>query len=255
MRWKSYRAQVMLIFTACISLLFECNLKSEKSAPENEEVSLRLQEPVTYTQFVETCAGFMNLNQYSELLEFCKVYREKPPIAPEDSSVSGKELVDYYIVSAASVLQRKKLLISEGESFLEKYPQSIYYSSVKQLLKAAGVGHDFGTELLSGGKITSIVYECDKSQEKWPDLCNYDIAMKYYTDKQYSTALTYFSKSNLGVVAEMRGVALDVSLFVIFNCYYSLEDKKGATEIINLLEQKNPSSDRLASMRQMAELM
>jgi len=207
-------------------------------------------EPLTYMSFIQVCSGFLMSFEYTKLLAYCMENRNNPPVAPEGSIVSGEQMLEYYIVTAANALKNYGLLLTEAEAFLKKYPGSMYYGSVKMILQTAlqDAEQNRRSGAVANAEAKIVAAECEEENQ---DLCNYDIAMKYFEGKQYKNALDHFGKTNMKTVTQLRSIPQDLILFSIFQCYYFLQDKKNAERIITTVQSFYPSSEMIASMKTM----
>jgi TolB-like protein len=211
-------------------------------------------EPLTYMSFIQVCSGYLMSFEYTKLLAYCMENRKNPPVAPEGSMVSGQEMLEYYIITAANALKKYDLLFTEAEAFLKKYPGSMYYGGVKMTLQTALQDAEQTRRSGAVAQAEAKIVEA-QCEEQNPDLCNYDIAMKLFEGKQYKNSLDYFGKTNLKTVTKERSIPQDIILFSIFQCYYFLQDKKNAERIMSTVQSYYPSSDMITSMKTMYNYM
>jgi TolB-like protein len=205
--------------------------------------------PLTWQSMMQMVTNYSSGMQWTKLLAFCRTHQDAPPETPPGSMMSGGEMLDYYLIMAANSLKRWDLVIAEGEKYLEEYPSSMFYNSVKMWLQlAASQAKDYEAKSRKAherarkklGKLASA--DGDEEQK-----LRYEAAMIFFNAGLFGAALEHFGKIDIKKAAAATRVPVDAILFQVFTCYYQIFDKKNAAKIHKTLETFYPDSEYLES--------
>ncbi len=225
---------------------------AEYDKRREEALRRERKEPLTWQSFTQVTVGYTSSMQYTKLLEYCRDVREDPPPAPEGSMVDTRQMADYYIVLALYSLKRWDEMLPEAEAFLEAYPSSMYYNSVKTYLsQAAGAMAGMEAKRKRADEAAApTIAKLESAEGEQRSLLLFQIAMAYFGEGVHDKALEYFRRLDLRQL-DALGIDGDSVLLSIFMCYYQLQDKRGATRVMKTTEAFYPESEQLEGMRTM----
>lgn len=207
----------------------------------------------TWDNYQQVTGSYSSSTKYSMLLEYCKRGRGQLPKYPS-SSMKTSELNDYYIIFALNGLKRWAEFKLEAESFLKKYPASIYYSGVRGFLNSAmrQIQQIENNRNRVKSEISEYIEETKSSSPFKKNMAYFQIAMKYFGYQLYTDALDNFKKLDFKVLEE-NGINGDDILQSIFMCYYGLVDKKNAEKVYKTLKMLYPDSSIVYSLQSMLD--
>ena len=228
----------------------------EKSIKESDKIrdELLKQEingPLNWQSFNKITQNYLMSMQYTKLYNFCNTIRNSPPAAPAEATISTPEMIGYYLCFSSFMLKKWTLCINESDTFIKNYPASMYYNMVKMNLNKAMdevKNHDKKVQ-----KVDDTIKQLNE-QPQYKDNKNflfYQIANTYFQNQLYSEALTYYKKINVTDLQNQYKITPDNILYFIFNCYYSLANKKEAEKIVKSVETFYPDSSYLESIKTM----
>ena len=226
---------------------------AEYDRKREEALAAQRKQPLTYQSFLQVTTGYVSSMQYTRLLEYCRSARPNPPAAPEGAIITAAEMIDYYVVLALYSLKRWGEMLPAAEAFLKEHPSSMYYAGVKTYLTQAmneAQGRDAKrkrAEQAAGPIIAKLEAATDDTR----DLLLFQIAMAYFGEGVYESALPWFRRINLGALEQSYQITADNILYSVFTCYHGLQDKPSAARVLKTLETLRPESTMLQAMRTM----
>ncbi|MFW5785482.1 MAG: CsgG/HfaB family protein [Chitinispirillaceae bacterium] len=207
---------------------------------------------MSFMDFNRVTSDYMTQMKYMDLLAFCMEMRENPPEAPPGTGMSGRELVDYYLVTAANSLRRWELVVMEGEDFLKDNTGSMYFNSVKTMVGRAASEYEKQkkNEKLVESSVENLIQKLkNTSGAEHQKLC-YHIGKEFMEKQLYEKAMEYYQKIDLKIVSEFaEDETPDQVLFNLFTCYYHNFNKNNAIKIYDIIRKDYPGSPYLEGMQ------
>jgi len=204
----------------------------------------------TYNAFIKTTTALSSGMQYTRLLAYCRGIKKNPPPAPDGSIISTEEMADYYIVICLQGLKNNDDFIPEAESFLRRYPGSIYYRAVKMYL--AGAVDSIRDRDKNMKAAEKAIAEIRKTREGTPSLKNYLSALEYMNYRLFGEALPMLKSIDLSEI-EKDKIKPDLVLYQVFQCYYNLAMKQDGIKIYTSMALFYPESPYLEAVRSIME--
>jgi TolB-like protein len=227
---------------------FDRRLK-EYDAKRDELLKKESQTVLTWNMFMKMSTAYLSSAKYSKLYELCMKVRPSPPSIPEGYLAEPGEMIDSYIVTSLQGLKRYPELIKEGEGFLQKYPTSMYYQSIKLYMgQAASIMRE--REKNRRTIASDIAAIENKFADKGESIINYHAGLEYYSKQFYPEAVERFKKIDFRELPKV-GTNGDSILYYMFQCYYNIPDKKGGEKTYKAIETFYPESSYLNSMSSM----
>lgn len=230
---------------------------AELSRQHDKEMGKLANNEMTYMLFIQLATSYLTSNRYDTLFIFCQKYRSNPPVAPLGSQISGAELVDYYLLSAAYALSNYSFYVQQGELFLRHYPTSIYFNSIKTQMGVAALQAEnkSNNEKKLSKELSSQLDMIHKFTGTLKDSLCFEIARQYSDNQLYEKAALFGKMVDVKSLLEVQTISGDFAVFTLFLICYHTADKKAASKLYDLMERNFSESPYFEGMRSMKAVL
>lgn len=178
-------------------------------------------------------AALMQSRRFRRLLSEARAVSSQPSPSPPPGSFRADELAAFYVVVSEQSLKQYNALLADGEAFLKRFPDSLYFRSVESMVEQ-GIRHQRAVE--EGKPKVAADLAALSSARRW-DLC--EVAFLYRSRAQHAEAQRLF-RACLAVGSRARIETLRSLVLEDLECADWASARKDAAT----LEQEDPAAYR-----------
>ncbi|KMQ51343.1 TPR domain protein, putative component of TonB system [Chitinispirillum alkaliphilum] len=204
----------------------------------------------TIMQFNQVASNYMSQMQFRELFAYCLEVRDNPPSSPQGSGMNVLEIVDYYLLTAASNLRKWDFVITHGDAFLQNNPGSPYFPHVRTQVRMAARQYEREQEREKSLLSEFAHYkEIGKYNGDESHIYRYMVGARLMDNQLYERALEYLrdiDHTRPEFLAE--NIRPEEVLFKRFMCFYHNFDRAGASTVYDILVTQYPDTPILSAL-------